>query len=244
VMLALDLGVFHRREHEVKMKEALIWSGIWVVVALLFNWGIYIFKGKELAMQFLAGYILERTLSFDNLFVFLLVFKPAILDLHERGGKQCPQLDDYDLFQEICLILLHVIKESRITATKVAGKIIGKVKNEVQRLLNDKASDALVDTTDFDFSLITATTDNTTEQSDDVTALLKALNISDTESLLDHLVQKRVITREAQKLLIATRIKGKSLKEICRPEDVSRLDKRRERAINDARRYIAKLLKL
>jgi tellurite resistance protein TerC len=73
-MLALDLGVFHQREHEVKMKEALIWSGIWIVVALLFNWGVYLFKGKELAMQFLAGYVLERTLSFDNLFVFLLVF--------------------------------------------------------------------------------------------------------------------------------------------------------------------------
>jgi tellurite resistance protein TerC len=74
VMLALDLGVFHRREHEVKMKEAVIWSVIWIAVALLFNWGIYLFKGKELAMQFLAGYVLERTLSFDNLFVFLLVF--------------------------------------------------------------------------------------------------------------------------------------------------------------------------
>ena len=74
VMLALDLGVFHRREHEVKMKEALIWSGIWIVIALLFNWGIYLVKGKEPAMQFLAGYVLERTLSFDNLFVFLLVF--------------------------------------------------------------------------------------------------------------------------------------------------------------------------
>jgi tellurite resistance protein TerC len=74
VMLALDLGVFHRRAHEVKMKEALIWSGIWIIVALLFNWGIYLVKGKELAMQFLAGYVLERTLSFDNLFVFLLVF--------------------------------------------------------------------------------------------------------------------------------------------------------------------------
>jgi tellurite resistance protein TerC len=74
VMLALDLGVFHRREHEVKMKEAVLWSVIWIVVALLFNWGIYLVKGKELAMQFLAGYVLERTLSFDNLFVFLLVF--------------------------------------------------------------------------------------------------------------------------------------------------------------------------
>ena len=74
VMLALDLGVFHRREHEVKMKEALLWSGIWIAAALLFNGGVYLVKGKELAMQFLAGYLLERALSFDNLFVFLLVF--------------------------------------------------------------------------------------------------------------------------------------------------------------------------
>lgn len=74
VMLALDLGVFHRQEHEVRMKEALIWSAVWTGAALLFNWGIYAVKGKELALQFLAGYVLERTLSFDNLFVFLLVF--------------------------------------------------------------------------------------------------------------------------------------------------------------------------
>lgn len=74
LMLILDLGVFHRREHEVKMKEAIVWSIIWTVVALAFNLGVYLVKGKEPAMQFLAGYILERTLSFDNLFVFLLVF--------------------------------------------------------------------------------------------------------------------------------------------------------------------------
>ena len=74
VMLALDLGVFHRREHEVKMKEAIFWSVVWTLIALIFNAGVYFLKGKEMAMQFLAGYILERTLSFDNLFVFLLVF--------------------------------------------------------------------------------------------------------------------------------------------------------------------------
>ena len=74
VMLALDLGVFHRKSHEVKMKEALIWSGLWVLVALIFNGGVYLVKGREPAMQFLAGYLLERTLSFDNLFVFLLIF--------------------------------------------------------------------------------------------------------------------------------------------------------------------------
>ncbi len=73
-MLALDLGVFHRRAHEVKMKEALIWSGVWIAVALAFNAGVYYVKGKELALQFLAGYLLEKSLSIDNLFVFLLIF--------------------------------------------------------------------------------------------------------------------------------------------------------------------------
>lgn len=74
IMLALDLGVFHRKAHEVKMKEALIWSAVWIAVALLFNVGVYFVKGRELAVQFLAGYLLEKSLSVDNLFVFLLVF--------------------------------------------------------------------------------------------------------------------------------------------------------------------------
>ena len=73
-LLALDLGVFHRKAHEVKMKEALIWSAVWIGVALLFNLGVYFVKGKELAAQFLAGYLLEKSLSVDNLFVFLLIF--------------------------------------------------------------------------------------------------------------------------------------------------------------------------
>lgn len=75
VLLALDLGVFHRKAHEVKMKEALIWSAVWIGVALLFNLGVYFVKGRELATQFLAGYLLEKSLSVDNLFVFLLIFK-------------------------------------------------------------------------------------------------------------------------------------------------------------------------
>lgn len=73
-MLALDLGVFHRKIHVVGMKEAIFWSVLWTVIALVFNAGIYFAKGKEPAYAFLSAYILERMLSFDNLFVFLLVF--------------------------------------------------------------------------------------------------------------------------------------------------------------------------
>jgi tellurite resistance protein TerC len=74
LVLALDLGVFHRRAHVIGIKEALWWSAIWVVVALLFNLGIYFWHGSEAALEFLAGYLIERSLSIDNIFVFLLVF--------------------------------------------------------------------------------------------------------------------------------------------------------------------------
>lgn len=74
VMLALDLGVFHRKSHEVKIKEALIWSAVWISLALLFNYGIYVFMGKEKAIEFLTGYVIEKSLSVDNLFVFIMLF--------------------------------------------------------------------------------------------------------------------------------------------------------------------------
>jgi len=74
VMLALDLGVFHRKTHEVKIKEALIWSAVWISLALVFNYGIFIFMGREKAIEFLTGYLIEKSLSIDNLFVFIMVF--------------------------------------------------------------------------------------------------------------------------------------------------------------------------
>lgn len=74
LMMVLDLGIFHRKAHEVKVKEALIWSGVWISLALLFNYGIYLYLGKEKALEFLAGYLIEKSLSVDNLFVFLMLF--------------------------------------------------------------------------------------------------------------------------------------------------------------------------
>lgn len=74
LMLALDLGVFHRKSHEVKIKEALIWSGVWILMALIFNYGIYHYLGKEKAFEFLTGYVIEKSLSVDNLFVFIMLF--------------------------------------------------------------------------------------------------------------------------------------------------------------------------
>jgi tellurite resistance protein TerC len=73
-MLALDLGVFQRKVHQVKAREALIWTVVWVALSLLFNLGIYIWFGTDHALEFLAGYVIEKALSVDNLFVFIVVF--------------------------------------------------------------------------------------------------------------------------------------------------------------------------
>lgn len=72
--LVLDLGVFSRKQHVIGYKEALIRCAVWVALAMLFCFGIYWFKGSETALNFLTGYVIEQSLSVDNLFVFLSIF--------------------------------------------------------------------------------------------------------------------------------------------------------------------------
>lgn len=74
VMLALDLGVFHRSAHKVGLREAAIWSGVWVAVSVAFGAGLWYFSGSEPAIAFFTGYVLEKSLAVDNIFVFVLVF--------------------------------------------------------------------------------------------------------------------------------------------------------------------------
>jgi len=73
-MLALDLGVFHRKSHVVSLKESLTWTGVWVVLALLFNLGVWHYAGSGKALEFFTGYLIEKSLSVDNVFVFALLF--------------------------------------------------------------------------------------------------------------------------------------------------------------------------
>jgi tellurite resistance protein TerC len=73
-MLALDLGVFNRNAHEIKIKEAAIWSTVWIGLALLFGVGVWHFEGAIKAGEFFTGYVIEKSLSVDNIFVMLLLF--------------------------------------------------------------------------------------------------------------------------------------------------------------------------
>ena len=74
VMFVLDLGVFNRKSHEIKFREALTWTIVWVGLAMAFNLGVWHYLGKEKALEFLTGYIIEESLSVDNLFVFIMIF--------------------------------------------------------------------------------------------------------------------------------------------------------------------------
>lgn len=73
-MLALDLGVFHKHAHEVRTKEAVIWSLVWVSLALVFNAGLWWMFGEQRALEFLTGYVIEKSLAVDNIFVFIVIF--------------------------------------------------------------------------------------------------------------------------------------------------------------------------
>lgn len=73
-LLALDLGVFHRQAHAVSIREAATWSAVWVTLSLIFAGGVFHFMGPTAGMEFLAGYLIEKALSVDNIFVFILIF--------------------------------------------------------------------------------------------------------------------------------------------------------------------------
>ena len=73
-MLALDLGVFHRKAHVVAFKESIAWTGVWVALAMVFNAGVWHFAGAQKALEFFTGYVLEKSLSVDNVFVFAMLF--------------------------------------------------------------------------------------------------------------------------------------------------------------------------
>jgi tellurite resistance protein TerC len=74
LMLAIDLGVFNRKAHAVSLREAIIWSVVWTLLALAFNAGVFLYAGPTTGVEFFTGYLIERALSFDNIFVFVVIF--------------------------------------------------------------------------------------------------------------------------------------------------------------------------
>ena len=73
-MLSLDLGLLNRKAHSIRYREAWIWTGVWVTLAMLFGYVVFRYQGSQRGLEFLTGYLIELSLSVDNLFVFILIF--------------------------------------------------------------------------------------------------------------------------------------------------------------------------
>ena len=83
-MLALDLGVFHRKAHAVSLREAAAWSGVWIALAALFALGVFHFYGAQPGLEFTTGYLIEKALSVDNIFVIVIVFGAFGVPAHQQ----------------------------------------------------------------------------------------------------------------------------------------------------------------
>lgn len=104
ILFFIDLYLSERRNEKISLKSSLIWSTIWTIVALLFNVFIYYDLGKAKAVEFLTGYIIERTLSFDNLFVFLLIFEV----MHIKPENQ-PHVLKWGILSAIVFRILFIV---------------------------------------------------------------------------------------------------------------------------------------
>ena len=80
--LALDLGVFHRKAHKIRLKEAGLWSALWITLATVFGIGVWHWFGEQRGLEYFTGYLIEKALSVDNLFVFLVIFR--VYQVEER----------------------------------------------------------------------------------------------------------------------------------------------------------------
>jgi tellurite resistance protein TerC len=78
--IALDLGVFHRKAHKIETREALIWSVVWIGLATVFGFGVWYWSGHQRGLEYFTGYVIEKALSIDNLFVFLVIFRAFQVD--------------------------------------------------------------------------------------------------------------------------------------------------------------------
>ena len=84
-LLALDLGVFHRGAHVMQRREALGWSGVWIGLALLFNLGVFVLMGRQAGIEWFTGYVVEKSLAVDNIFVILLIFTSLAVPAHHAS---------------------------------------------------------------------------------------------------------------------------------------------------------------
>ena len=185
--------------------------------------------------------------------LFIVLFTPALAGIYRQGKRTCPRMEHDDLIQDICLLLLQVLKEAEMTGFKVASRIVGQVKNCFRSYLNYRIKH---DSWDYSPGQRIPLR-HTTFEEDDVEpgeygeAFLAIAgsddsipDIADAETFMEILVEAGVITAADRDLIKATSISDLPLKEITSdPKEYERLKKRRQRALLAIREYLLKYMK-
>lgn len=214
------VAFFHEKKRAYRMKDRILW---------------------RLIQYYRQGGDCERLGA-----VFLAAFAPAIVNLCNHGRKQCPHFGDDDLFQEVCTMFLRILREMKIASDKVAIRIVGRLRNEVQAMLDEKFRDSKRMPTNV-IDLIGSHPDALESESpDDFMEIMKTMDIlgvSDAWDLLDLLARRRVIDWEEKRIIEATLIEGKTLKSLSQPGEYERLKSRRKNALKAIRVYLFKILK-
>ena len=169
--------------------------------------------------------------------LFIVLFTPALASIYTHARRGHPGIDREDLIQDLCLFLIQIIRESVITPCKVAGRIVGELRNRVRGLLSPIPDEGFValkgdGTDEFESNRTSAAGDGEDDRIEQV--------VTETAAFLDHLIRARKITKQDKRMIMETLIKGKSLKDVVAPGDYDRLKRRRLRIMGLIKKHFAK----
>jgi hypothetical protein len=170
--------------------------------------------------------------------LFIVLFTPALASIYTHARRRHSGIDREDLIQDLCLFLIQIIRESAITPYKVAGRIVGELRNRVRGLLSPIPDEGFValkgdGTDEFEASgTCAAAGDGEDDRIEQI--------VTETAAFLDHLIRARKITKQDKRMIMETLIKGKSLKDVVAPGDYDRLKRRRLRIMGLIKKHFSK----
>ena len=169
--------------------------------------------------------------------LFIVLFTPALASIYTHTRRRHPGIDREDLIQDLCLFLIQIIRESNITPYKVAGRIVGELRNRVRGLLSPIPDERFValkgdGTDEFESNRTYAAGDGEDDRIEQI--------VAETAAFLDRLIRARKITKQDKRMIMETLIKGKSLKDIVSPGDYERLKRRRLRIMGLIKKHFSK----
>ncbi len=169
--------------------------------------------------------------------LFIVLFTPALASIYTHARRRHPGIDREDLIQDLCLFLIQIIRESAITPYKVAGRIVGELKNRVRGLLSPIPDEGFValkgdGADEFESNRTYAAGAGEDDRIEQI--------VTETVAFLDRLIGARKITKQDKRMIMETLIKGKSLKDVVSPGDYDRLKRRRLRIMGRIKKHFAK----